>query len=397
MAIQVSDLLNSNIFKPTKLIGFENGYSRIINDAIINTSFSIPSWLKLGDLLIIVGTGITVNDKLCSDFLNEAQNVQCPVVIFVNTSFIENSIEMLENYARSNKGIFIIVDTGLNHQQIYRVINKFIQIDQNNLNNNEKCFESIVRAFIFNEQSDEPRDWLYLLKLLKIDIDKNYSVGIIEIEESLQTNIDYLYKEIRNLLYSKYQDELVSIWKSLIIVVIIDDKDNREFSAYNKMCYIHDKILEKTNIELIISLGNSHEKLENANISLCEAFRINDLISLLNKDEKVYTYDMMGFYKVLYGLPNKKIFEDFYHNILDPLWKHDAKYDTNLVETLECYINANCSIEETASSMIVHKNTIRYRITCIEDILNCNLKNINTITDIVNAFKIMRLINVLSD
>jgi|GEM_PF-640249 len=397
MAIQVSDLLDSNIFKPTKVIGFENKYSRIINDAIINSSFAIPSWLKLGDLLIIIGTGITVNDKLCSEFIKEAQAVQCPVVILINISFMENSIEMLETYTQANKGIFIIVDTGLEHQQIYRVINKFIQIDQNNPNNNDVLIKSVVKAFIFNEQSDEPWDWLYLLKLLKIDIDKNYCVGIIQTKETPKANIDYLFKEIRNLLYYKYQDKLVTIWKDLIIVVIIDDKDNREFSAYNKMCYTHDKILEKTNIELIISLGNSHEKLENANISLCEAFRIDDHISLLNKEEKVYTYDMLGFYTVLYGLSDKKIFEDFYHNILDTLWKHDAKYDTNLVETLECYINTNCSIEETAANMIVHKNTIRYRINSIEDILNCSLKNINAITDIVNAFKIMRLINVLSD
>ncbi len=41
------------------------------------------------------------------------------------------------------------------------------------------------------------------------------------------------------------------------------------------------------------------------------------------------------------------------------------------------------------------KNTLRYRLHQIEDVMDCDLKKVNTITDIVTALKVRRMLQIL--
>ena len=53
--------------------------------------------------------------------------------------------------------------------------------------------------------------------------------------------------------------------------------------------------------------------------------------------------------------------------------------------------------EKTAEELFIHENTIRYRIKQIEEIMGCDLRDVNTITDIVTALKVRRMIQIIED
>jgi predicted transcriptional regulatory protein len=50
---------------------------------------------------------------------------------------------------------------------------------------------------------------------------------------------------------------------------------------------------------------------------------------------------------------------------------------------------------KTAEELYIHENTLRYRLHQIEDVMDCDLKNVNTITDIVTALKVRRMLQIL--
>ena len=63
----------------------------------------------------------------------------------------------------------------------------------------------------------------------------------------------------------------------------------------------------------------------------------------------------------------------------------------SLIETLECYINHNCDIKQTAEGMYLHRNTLRYRINKIEELLQVDINDIQTVINFAVAFKIRQL------
>ena len=52
-------------------------------------------------------------------------------------------------------------------------------------------------------------------------------------------------------------------------------------------------------------------------------------------------------------------------------------------------------LDYCAEELFIHENTLRYRIHQIEKIMDKDLKNVNVIADIVTAFKVRRMIQIL--
>ena len=71
---------------------------------------------------------------------------------------------------------------------------------------------------------------------------------------------------------------------------------------------------------------------------------------------------------------------------------HESMYsgitEQLLFATLECYFKNNCDKLKTAEELYIHEDTLRYRLHQIGDVMDCDLKNVNTITDIVTALKV---------
>lgn len=80
------------------------------------------------------------------------------------------------------------------------------------------------------------------------------------------------------------------------------------------------------------------------------------------------------------------------HNILYSLMAYDKKYNTNLIQTLEVYLNKNCNLNQTAETLFIHRNTIKYRLQRIEEITNTSLDDAFTRLNFFNAILIKKFL-----
>ncbi|OHX55829.1 helix-turn-helix domain-containing protein [Planococcus faecalis] len=74
---------------------------------------------------------------------------------------------------------------------------------------------------------------------------------------------------------------------------------------------------------------------------------------------------------------------------LDVLSNYDLVKNTNYTEVLRLYIESNGSVMEVADKLYLHRNTINYRISRIEELMNCNLDEFNTRLNIALAFMLL--------
>ena len=92
----------------------------------------------------------------------------------------------------------------------------------------------------------------------------------------------------------------------------------------------------------------------------------------LQGTEVVWFRDM-GFYKLLYSVPDEGLLRDYYQETMQPLLAQDWKTGSVYTETLFRYLLTDGSLQAVASAMYTHRNTVNYRMGKIRALLGNNL------------------------
>ncbi|MGE7272177.1 PucR family transcriptional regulator [Brevibacillus panacihumi] len=61
--------------------------------------------------------------------------------------------------------------------------------------------------------------------------------------------------------------------------------------------------------------------------------------------------------------------------LLDPLIRYDTKHNMQLLETLDAYLRHNGNGLQTSQALYIHRHTLKYRITQIEEKTGCSLED----------------------
>lgn len=94
-----------------------------------------------------------------------------------------------------------------------------------------------------------------------------------------------------------------------------------------------------------------------------------------NLKSQVCSYDQLGIYQLFSDMSKTSLYEDFIKKQLGVLIDYDAQNHTQLLSTLEIYLKNNCNLLHTADELFTHRNTIKYRLKRIEELLHRNMED----------------------
>lgn len=94
----------------------------------------------------------------------------------------------------------------------------------------------------------------------------------------------------------------------------------------------------------------------------------------LRKKQFLYTYRTQQVTELLGSIPESKL-RDFYVSSLGELAFSDLQEHRELLQTLDCYLNHDGSIAETAKALYIHRNTVLNRIARCEKLLRISAKD----------------------
>jgi DNA-binding PucR family transcriptional regulator len=100
----------------------------------------------------------------------------------------------------------------------------------------------------------------------------------------------------------------------------------------------------------------------------------------------------LGLYRVLHSLRDTPELASFYEQTLGPLAEYDRRAGQNLVETLEAYFAAHGNLSETAQRLVIHRNTLLYRIRRIQEVGSIDLEDPEARLSLQVALKAKRLL-----
>jgi sugar diacid utilization regulator len=101
-----------------------------------------------------------------------------------------------------------------------------------------------------------------------------------------------------------------------------------------------------------------------------EALLAANVASTDDRDRRVLAFEETGAYRLLLSAMSESPDElqRFYAETLEPLVAYDEQYETDLVQTVETFLECDGNVAQTAQRLFTHRHTIRYRLERVREL-----------------------------
>jgi DNA-binding PucR family transcriptional regulator len=88
--------------------------------------------------------------------------------------------------------------------------------------------------------------------------------------------------------------------------------------------------------------------------------------------------------------------ESFYSETVEPLLAYDEQYETNLLQTLETFLEADGNVAGTAQRLFTHRHTIYYRLERVRELTGLDVASSDGREKLSLGLKAMRVLGIAS-
>ncbi len=358
------------------LLAGESGLNNKVRWTHIVENEEIAGFIQAEELLFTTGVSIK-DDTTLLNIINIAKDHNASGIVVNTGKYIEKISEEVIDYCNENEFPLFVMPWNIRIPDIMRALTIIIL-------ESERTYTEISNAIkdaIFLPTHEE----LYVQQLERVGFKCgwDYVVAIIELEDDEHnTNNIPTYAEMvksyieKKLSYIRNDYFAVNIGKSVAIVFY--NKTDLEVEKIMKELYISMN-KDFRNLKLFIGIGKRVNNLKLLYKGYEEAKNVAKINRLISNNKVHIRYSEMAIYRLLLEMENKEIIKEFHDQTIGDLVVYDKVNNTDYVELLESYFENNCKINETAKSLYLHRNTVNYKISKIEEILDINLDDIDTV------------------
>ncbi|HVU09829.1 MAG TPA: helix-turn-helix domain-containing protein [Phototrophicaceae bacterium] len=151
-----------------------------------------------------------------------------------------------------------------------------------------------------------------------------------------------------------------------------DDKDPVTASMRVARLFTSEIQRQYPGAKVAIGLGQPAHDISSWRTSYRDAVQALDLAMRLQTDTPLYIGDL-GVYQLILSLSDREKLLAFCDRTLGPLLDYDMRQHADLIKTLEAFFASHGNLSQTAEMLIVHRNTLLYRMNRINEIAQIDL------------------------
>ncbi|MEH7336503.1 PucR family transcriptional regulator [Neobacillus drentensis] len=214
---------------------------------------------------------------------------------------------------------------------------------------------------------------------LQITPSSSFAILVFQFNENItskeEQNISYLLKTNQRLKIMLYTIDC----NQLILLISAEGLENplTELEQFSQVFIIKmgDRYGVRDITPVLSGIYKDYQKIRQAYEETLSVLSIKQKFPFETKD--IYNYQKLGIYQFLGLLLEKRKTEEYENYSLTKLHDYDQKHNSNLVETLEIFLNNDNNINDAAKELNVHANTLNYRLKRIAEIGEVNFKDPN--------------------
>jgi sugar diacid utilization regulator len=113
-------------------------------------------------------------------------------------------------------------------------------------------------------------------------------------------------------------------------------------------------------------------------------------------DQPILAFDETGAYRLLLPAMSEDPAElqRFYSETVEPLVAYDEQYETDLVQTIEAFLDADGNVAGTAQRLFTHRHTIRYRLERVRELSGLDVGSTDGREKLSLGLKAMRVLGI---
>ncbi len=188
-----------------------------------------------------------------------------------------------------------------------------------------------------------------------------------------------LFSLVRFSLQSYHKQALLKYKNNKLVVLLQVEQEitpaEEKATIANLAQVLRRSIAAETSVATAIAVGRVYKHLSDMAKSHQEAERVLQISQRLHKQEFVLFYADLGPYSLFAGPVNEAELLDFYQHSVAEVIDYDARHNSELIPTLEAFIQCNNNLKETAAALFIHRHTLKYRLQRIREISRLDPEN----------------------
>jgi GAF domain-containing protein len=242
---------------------------------------------------------------------------------------------------------------------------------------------------------------------LGCDLSRPHAVAMIELapgesralDEVLLTEEDRLAahkricSQIRRRVQDSYPGSLVCEQENVLTCLICLSKDANGARLKTWLRDLVRQLRNEHDVRISVGVGNPCQHIADYRRGAAEASEALHMGRNLNREGGVTHFNDLGVYRYLYKIARMDDLRDMYQDQIARIASYDRRKGTDLLDTLEIYLECAGNLTKTSGRLFVHRNTLIQRLDRLQSLCDIDLQDRSNWLTLQVAIKVYKLRN----
>lgn len=389
--VKISELLTEPQFQHLELIAGQAGIHKSFSGINVIESADLVPFCRPNELIVTTGIHMNHDEKKLEKLVKSSYSKRVAGFIINIGPFIPQVPNSVIQFANEKQLPLFQFEWKYRIADLLKMTFEFISKKQK-LNYRKNSEETILQHLLFDmDVSNEDIESV----LQQQGISKDVSFSIVTCLLNNDSKNLFQYRKIIDYELQQWLKKFLCLEHNnqLIYLIFSHHEHSTKFPIESIANNIYKKEQEKFgNRQLTIGMGNIYPSLKQIRNSYNESLTVIHLTKLQNNSTFI-KYKDIGAYKIIMALYDDPVITSFRQEMLGPLYVYDEMNSSDFVPFLKTFLEENGSINKISKKLFLHRNTVNYKIRKLESLLDVDLNDNFTKTNLSIALMIEDVLN----
>lgn len=197
--------------------------------------------------------------------------------------------------------------------------------------------------------------------------------------------------QVRRRIQDNYPGSVLSEQENLLTCIICLSKDPNGSRLKTTLRDLARQLRSEYNVHMSTGIGNPCQLISEYRRGFAEAAEALQMGQNLNRDGGVTHFNDLGVYRYLYKIARMDDLRDMYQDQVSQIANYDRRKGTDLLDTLETYLECAGNLTKTSNRLFVHRNTLIQRLERLQSLCDIDLQERSNWLTLQVAIKVYKL------
>lgn len=335
---------------------------------------------------LVFCSGEDMNDEaVFVRFIEELIARQSSGLVIMQGHYLTEISDVVKNLCNIQRFPLMVLASSVNMSTITKLLS--IQLLESE-KINRQLFSAMKNAISFPKKLDG-----YVPTLVQSGFKKNepYAVSIVKMKHReliTSSESQWLVKSMEAQLLKAGDKSFVLTMDDIYVFVFSNYSEEEMREIMLKMIML----LRMKEYQFYVGSSINHSGVEQLTNAYVQAKKVVNLSERNGWENQLVQYRELDVYQLLLAIDDKNTMKQYYDAKLGVLEKHDQNNGSDYLEFLKVYLNSNCNINDTADKLFIHRNTVVYKIKKINELLDCDLSELEVRVKLFLAIMLQNII-----